>query len=138
VGDFWEVMLATYEGRDRVATHSRREFEDLSERLAERVWADVAYACDKPVAAIACFAINRRVLCSFYICQDPEARGLQGLSLVLLEGLRRAHEGGFRWFDFGTSSVSGVARPQVFHFKEGFSRSGILRETLVWNADPAL
>jgi GNAT acetyltransferase-like protein len=98
------------------------------------VWADVAYLGGEPIAGVAHFVVARHVDSSFYFCQDPRHQALQGLTLLVIEGLRRAKQQGFDWFDFGTSSVGGVARPHIFRFKEAFSRSGQLRETFAWSA----
>jgi hypothetical protein len=130
----WSVLEANFERHNTSPTHTQDELTRLVELLPSRVFVDVAYHDGVPVAGVVYFIINRSVINSFYICQLPDRRELNGLTLCLLEGLERAQRDGYRWFDFGTSTVGMRPRENVFRFKEGFSAVGQFRETFQWTA----
>lgn len=129
---FWIPMEATYSRHNALPTHSPGELELLCRELPDAIWTDVAYLNDEPVGGICYFRINDRVMSSFYFCQTQSGREVQSLSMLVMEGLRRAQQDGYRYFDFGTSSINNKARPAVFRFKESFSKQGYFRETLAW------
>lgn len=132
VGDFWAVMDATFSRHGTDPTHTREEFAWLVETLPERVYADIAYHDGEPVAGVGYFVINDLLNSSFYLCQRPDRRDLNGLTLCVMRGLERSQEEGYGWFDFGTSTAGMEPRENVFRFKEQFSSVGQLRETLEW------
>ena len=134
LADFWSVMEKTFAKHAAKATHTSAEFQWLQKHHPERVYADVAYAKGQPVGGIGYFVVNQRVNSSFYFCQDPEQQQTQALSLLLCQGLEQAQQHGFRWFDFGTSSVNMKGRSNIFSFKESFGAVGQFRETYQWRA----
>jgi hypothetical protein len=134
---FWRVMDAGFSRHGAVPTHTCDEFRWLCETLPERVYFDVAYCDRDAVAGVAYFAINRLVNSSFYFCQRPDRRELNGLTACVLHGLERSRREGYRWFDFGTSTAGMTARENVFRFKEQFGSVGQFRETFEWSRGPA-
>jgi len=129
VKDFWYVMNATFEKHGTKPTHTASEFFCLHERMPERIYVDVAYLEKTPIAGTGYFIINNRVKNAFYFCQDPQRQQLQALSLLIHDALIQAQLEGYRWFDFGTSSVNMQGRSNIFRFKESFGAIGIFRET---------
>ncbi len=87
------------------------------------------------MAGIAYFVINRFVNSSFYLCQRPDRRHLNGLTLCILRGLERAQSDGYRWFDFGTSTAGMQPRENIFRFKEQFGSVAQFRETFAWTRE---
>jgi len=132
IADFQAVLEKTFAKHRVKPAHTAGEFAWLAEHLYEDIYVDVAYKDDLPVAGIGFFEINKRVNSSFYLCQDPEHQESQGLSLLIRNALRRCQEGGFAWFDFGTSSAEMNARSNLFFFKESFGSIGLFRETYRW------
>lgn len=130
--DFWSVLSSTFAKHGERPTHTRDEWERLCQLFPRDVYVDVAYEGDRPVAGIGHVVANSRVSASFYLCQDPARQGTGALTALVLEALRRSQEAGFAFFDLGTSSVGGVARPNIFEFKEQFASVGFFRETLRW------
>jgi lipid II:glycine glycyltransferase (peptidoglycan interpeptide bridge formation enzyme) len=126
------VMEKTFNRLGKGPTHTLFEFEWLCAQFPERIYVDVAYLDNRPVAGIGFFAINRRVNSSFYLCLDQEFRETQAETLLIYEALIRSQEEGFKWFDFGTSSVNQEGRGNIFQFKESFGAIGLFRETYVW------
>jgi lipid II:glycine glycyltransferase (peptidoglycan interpeptide bridge formation enzyme) len=133
IADFWRVLEMTFAKHVTRPTHTREEFEWLSQTLPESVYPDVAYLDDRPVAGVGYIATNPRVNASFYFCQDPEFQSLQGLSLLVYQGLERSTLEGYEWFDFGTSSMDMHGRENIFRFKESFAAVGLFRETFAWH-----
>jgi hypothetical protein len=132
VNRFWSVLEATFRKHGASATHTANELQDLMTRFPHDITVDVAYHEGRAVAGLTAFAANSRVNSSFYLCQDPECQHLQALSLIVLRGLEGSQQHGFRYFDFGTSSVNMQARENVFRFKESFTKIGMFRETFEW------
>lgn len=130
--DFWVPMDATFAKHGVAPTHDRAQLDDLMTRMGRRISLNVGYLNGKPAAGAGVFAINRRVACSFYLCQTQEGAKAQALTLVVLRSMEWAARQGYRYFDLGTSSVGMQARPNIFRFKEGFGAHGFLRETFEW------
>jgi hypothetical protein len=132
LADFWSVMEATFDKHGAPPTHTAAEFSWLADEFPDRVYADVAYHDREPVAGVGYFVINRLLSSSFYFCQRPDRRELNGLTMCVLDGLERARLTGHRWFDFGTSTAGMQPRENVFRFKEQFGGVGQFRETFEW------
>lgn len=130
--DFWMVMDITFQRHGTQPTHSKEEFICLHNKFPERVYTDVAYFDGKPVAGIGYFVVNSIVNSSFYLCQDPEFQNTQAQSLLIYEAILESQKHGYKWFDFGTSSVNMKGRENIFKFKESFGSVGQFRETYKW------
>lgn len=126
--DFWPLVEETHQRHETNPTHTKTEYALLQKRFPRRIFANVAYLSDQPVAAIGVFATNDRQASSFYICGNDKARECEAQSLVMVKTLQQACEQGFLAFDFGTSSVNMVGRAGVFRFKETFGSTGHFRE----------
>ena len=135
LSDFWVVMEKTFQKLGIRPAHTLQEFHALSERFPEDIYVDIAYLDQRPIAGIGYFVINERVNSSFYFCQDPEFQNRHALSLLVSEALFDSQHSGFKWFDFGTSSVSMRGKENLFRFKESFGAVGLFRETYLWKAD---
>ncbi|MEL6821489.1 MAG: GNAT family N-acetyltransferase, partial [Calditrichota bacterium] len=132
VDSFWELMDATYARHGVNPTHSKEQWTDLQNRFPGRIWCDIAYWDEKPIAGVGHFAINERVDSSFYLARNPEYHDTQGMFLLISEVLKASKEAGYQYFDFGTSSVNMQARANIFLFKERFGAHGEFRHTLSW------
>ena len=54
------------------------------------------------------------------------------MSLIVYDTILKAKEDGFKYFDFGTSSVNMKGRENIFRFKESFGAIGVFRHTYYW------
>lgn len=129
---FWALIDSTYSRHGVSPTHSKQELGELISRFPGKIKIHVAKYLGIPVAGICEFEINHMVNSSFYFCRGDEHNDVQGLSVLVKDALERSKECGFKYYDFGTSSVNMVARPNVFSFKEGFGAEGIFREVYSW------
>lgn len=130
--DFWQVLKATFTKHGVDPTHTEAELRWLHNRFPEQIYVDVAYFDKNPIAGIGYLVINKRVISSFYLCQDTQYQKMQALSLLIYNALDQGKHKGFHYFDFGTSSVNMLSRPNIFRFKEGFGAVGVFRETYLW------
>jgi len=125
--NFWGLMDKTFARHNRKPTHTFEEWKWLTENLPGSAWFDIAYYQNIPVAGVGHFKINNLCDSSFYLCSDDLHADKQGLSMLVYETLLQAKKEGFKWFDFGTSSVNMVGRENIFKFKESFGATGIFR-----------
>lgn len=134
--DFWEIMEDTLKKHGGNPTHTFEEFKYLNSLFPKKIYPDIAYLNDNPIAAIGVFTINHNMKCSFYICQKQEYQKYQGLSLLIINALAKCKNDGFKFFDFGTTSINMIARKNIFQFKNSFSNIGFFRETFEWRRNP--
>jgi lipid II:glycine glycyltransferase (peptidoglycan interpeptide bridge formation enzyme) len=130
LGDFWPLMEKTFDRLGVTPTHTEAQWQWLMERLPDSVWVDLAYLGDRPVAGIGRLKVNSLVDSSFYLCSDPKHQETQALTLLIARSIAASAKAGFRWFDFGTSSVDMVPRENLFRFKESFGALGLFRHRL--------
>lgn len=130
---FWVLLSDTYKKHGVPPTHSFDDLSVLRRLYPGRVaFHGVAHE-GAPVAAICEFSLNSYVTSSFYFGQNEEKKGLQGLSLAIETALQRAIAHGCSYYDFGTSTMNMVARPNIFRFKESFGAQGFFRDRYEWN-----
>lgn len=132
IDDFWKVMEITFNKHGTKPTHNFDEWKYLCDKFPEYFWNDIAYLNNRPIAGIGHIKVNSFTDSSFYLCNDPEYYKTQALSLIIYEALLRAQSKGYKWFDFGTSSVNMKARENIFIFKESFGAVGLFRNTYEW------
>ncbi len=132
LNDFRIPFEKTFQKHQAKPTHNLDELKWLHEHFPDSVYFDVAYYEGNPVSGICHFVKNSRLDSSFYLCNDPEYEKLQGLSSLVYNSLVQSRKRGFRYFDFGTSSVNTQGRSNIFKFKEKFGAIGQFRNTFVW------
>jgi hypothetical protein len=132
LADFWQVLDKTFAKHAAKPTHTMEEFQWLVSQMPDHVYVDVAYHDKVPIAGAGFFVINREVVSSFYLCQNPDYKKYQGLTLLIMSSIRKYAAEGRKYLDFGTSSVNMIARENVFTFKENFTKIGMFRESFEW------
>lgn len=113
-------------------THTLEEFLYLHNQFPNDIFSVGVEYTGKLIAGITCFKINKYVNSSFYLCMNEEYKDLNALRPLIINVLEQSKSKGIKVFDFGTSSNLMEAFPNIFSFKEGFTRNGIFRETLKW------
>jgi len=129
---FWNLMGKTYQKFGKTPTHTQDEYQWLCDHLPDRIGLELAYLDDVPIAGVGYFVINKLMNSSFYLCQDPKLQHIEALSVLVYDILHKSQQDGYRWFDFGLSSVNMKSMENIFMFKEGFGAVGRFRETYVW------
>jgi len=133
--EFWPLMEETFSRHNAKPTHDLAELRDLTSRIPERIYFDMAYIDRQPVAGVCVIEVTPDCATSFYLVQSEAGRLSQSQSMLLIEVLERYKTCGFRWFDFGLSTYGMEARDSVFRFKESFGARGWFRETMEWSSD---
>ena len=128
IDDFWVPMSETFKKHSSKPTHTKNQLQILMKKFPKEITLDVAYLKNEPIAGVCYFAINKRLKCTFYFCQKTKTQKYQGLSYLVMSGLRKAKMEGYKYLDFGTTSLE-----NYFSFKESFSRDTNTRETFEWN-----
>jgi len=133
VDDFWKVIEVTFSKLGKNPTHTYEEWKYLCAKFPDFFWNDVAYLNNKPIAGIGHIRINNTTDSSFYLCSDPAYYETQALSLLIVEALIKAKKNGYKYFDFGTSSLNMQGNENIFRFKESFGAMGVFRHTISCN-----
>lgn len=129
IDDFWVLMEKTFQKHEVNPTHTKEELTFLQNMFPNDIYFNIAYIDNTPVAGMGVFNINKLCSMSFYLCSDSEFQNTQALSLVVYESILDAQSKGFKYFDFGTSSVNMLGRENIFRFKESFGAVGEFRHT---------
>ena len=129
IDEFWIVLEKTFQKLNKVPTHSKEEWKKLSQLFPDKIFCSVAFYNDIPVAGLGHIKSNSETIEAFYICSDPSYKELQALSYLISESIRMFGAESFKFYDFGTSSLSSKALPNLFEFKESFGSLGFSRET---------
>lgn len=129
IDDFWILMEKTFQKHGTNPTHTKEELLFLQKMFPNDIYFNIAYIDNIPVAGMGVFNINQLCNMSFYLCSDSDFQNTQALTLAVYESILVAKNKGFRYFDFGTSSVNMVGRENIFRFKESFGAVGEFRHT---------
>jgi lipid II:glycine glycyltransferase (peptidoglycan interpeptide bridge formation enzyme) len=129
IDDFWILMEDTFNRHGVLPTHTKDELIYLNQKFPDKIYFNVAYINKIPVAGICIFTINSLVDMSFYLCSNSKYKQTQALSLLVANTIKESQKKGFRYFDFGTSSVNMIGKENIFKFKESFGAIGKFRFT---------
>ncbi len=129
VDDFWLLMEKTFAKHKKSPTHNKEEYKDLMQKFPNKIYCNIAYLDKEPIAGMGIFEINDRAIMSFYHCSNEEYKYTQALTFLVVTTILDAKERGFKYLDFGTSSVNMKANPNIFRFKESFGAIGLFRHT---------
>ena len=125
--DFLLPFKKTYARLNIQPTHNQDDLKYLSEKV-NKVFFDIAYLDQTPIAGICRFTVQRQTVASFYLCHDEAFKGTQCLSGLIHQSLIYCKAQNMRWYDFGTSTGNMVADENIFQFKENFGAVGQFRE----------
>ncbi len=129
--DFYTILLEDKKRLDSKPTHTLEELLRIKKRFPDRIWADIATHKETGAKAGICyFAVTDDVVMTFYMSQETAALKLNGVNVLVNYGIKQATEKGFRFFDFGGSTVGyEVQNIGVANFKESFGAMSSSRVT---------
>lgn len=134
VDEFYPILMEDKIRHNSIPTHSIEELRDLNQKFPKNIFFSMASSVSGKKAAICYFACNDSCISTFYMCQENEALGLNGLNALIHDGIKYALDNGYKYFDFGGSSVNGVIENVgVSQFKESFGAIGALRRKYLLN-----
>jgi len=126
---FWEILEENRRGLGVVPTHNRQEIERLHELIPGYLMMAAVEKDGEMAAVIWNFVCNNETVLEFYMAHDAAAVGLKPVPYLTYHSLLWARERGFKWFDFGISSIMGEPTWGLLRFKENFAARHFLRQT---------
>jgi len=113
-----------------IPTHSLEELKRLRDLVGDKLSLSIVYYGDIPAAGILNFVCNSRVLLIFYVCHDWDYQEHRPVPLLIYNTMQWAYRHGFRYLDFGTSTLNMDPNLGLIKFKENFGSLGYFRDTL--------
>lgn len=132
---FWEILEENRRGLGVSPAHSRAEIERLHQLVPERLMMAAAEYRGEMAAVIWNFLCNRRTVLEFYMAHDAKYQHLKPVPFLTLHTMLWARERGFRYLDFGISSIWGEPTWGLLRFKENFGARHYLRLTYQLDLD---
>ena len=134
LSEFWDILNQDKTRHNSSPTHSREELVLLGNQFPDLIWCDIAVHKNGAKVGICYFALNSQVLMTFYMSQEDQALRLDGTNVLVDFGMEKAIEKGFKYFDFGGSTIGfEIQNIGVSQFKESFGAKGRLRKRFEWN-----
>ncbi len=124
---FWEILVENRRGLGIVPAHSREEVERLHRLVPERLMLAMVEFEGRMVAVIWNFLCNRQTILEFYMAHEIEVQSLKPVAFLTYHTMQWARERGYRWLDFGISSIQGDPTWGLLRFKENFGSRHFLR-----------
>ncbi|RJP78635.1 MAG: GNAT family N-acetyltransferase [Candidatus Zixiibacteriota bacterium] len=110
-------------------THSLDELKRLRDLIPGKLMLSLVRFQGRAVAGILNFGTNDRVLLIFYVCHDWEYQEHRPVPLLIYDTMQWAHRRGYRYLDFGTSTLNMEPNWGLLKFKENFGSRGWFRDT---------
>ncbi|TKJ39084.1 GNAT family N-acetyltransferase [candidate division LCP-89 bacterium B3_LCP] len=127
---FYPLLVDNRKRLGVIPTHSLDELKTLRDLVGNRLSLSLVYHENVPVAGILNFTCNARVLLIFYVCHDWDYQELRPVPLIIYQTMQWAFRRGFRYLDFGTSTLDMDPNWGLIKFKENFGSLGYFRDTL--------
>lgn len=126
---FWIILEENRRGLGVVPTHNRQEIERLHQLIPEYLMMGVVEKEGEMAAVIWNFMCNSETVLEFYMAHVAEAQNLRPVPFLTYHSLLWAKQLGYKWFDFGISSIWGDPTWGLLRFKENFRARHFLRQT---------
>lgn len=126
---FHELVTADRARLDAAPTHTLAELEHLWDDRPTDYHLEVAENDGELVGAVLLFRATPDIALSFYTARADVPAAERCMNLLMEAALLDANQRGYRWLDFGTSSILGELNPGLSLFKEGFGGIPFVRET---------
>ncbi|MDP8241356.1 MAG: GNAT family N-acetyltransferase [Candidatus Hatepunaea meridiana] len=126
---FWEILVENRQGLGVVPAHSRHEIERLHNLIPDELMLAVIEHKGRIVTTIWNFICNKYTVLEFYMAHEASAQILRPVPFITYHTLLWAKKQGFKWLDFGISSIWGDPTWGLLKFKENFNARHFLRLT---------
>ena len=126
---FWDILKVNRAGLGVVPTHNRAEIERLHELIPDNLMMAVIEHNGRIIADIWNFICNPDTVLEFYMAHEVEHQGLRPVPFLTYHTLLWAKRAGFKWLDFGISSIQGDPTWGLLKFKENFGARHYFRLT---------
>jgi len=126
---FWEILVENRAGLGVVPAHSREEIELLHNLMTDKLMMAVIEHHGKMVSVIWNFVCNQATVLEFYMAHIAEAQILRPVTFLTYHTLLWAKRQGYKWLDFGISSIDGEPTWGLMKYKENFQARHFMRTT---------
>jgi hypothetical protein len=128
---FYPLLLDNRRRLGVIPTHNLEELKRLRDLIPGKLSLSMIRFGDIPVAGILNFICNGRVLLIFYVCHNWDYQELRPVPLLVLKTIQWANQRGFRYLDFGTSTLNMNPNWGLIKFKENFGSLGYFRDSFI-------
>ncbi len=105
--DYYEILKKNLKMRHNVSpTHTIEELIKLKKIFPGKIRLWGAFLGEKLIAGVCNFTTNPRVVLAFYISHDEEYQEYRAVNLLFYEIMKRYHDEGFKFLDFGIFTVN--------------------------------
>ena len=126
---FWKILVENRAGLGIVPAHSREEIERLHDLLPEKLMLAVIEHQGKIIACIWNFICNSYTVLEFYMAHLDRYQHLRPVPYLIYKTMLWARKQGFRYIDFGISSIRSAPTWGLLRFKENFRARHYFRLT---------
>ncbi len=126
---FWEILVENRAGLGVVPAHSLEEIKRLHQLVPENLMMAVIEQDGKIISEIWNFLCNGHCVLEFYMAHQEPYQKLKPVPFLTYHSLLWAKRMGFKYFDFGISSIWGDPTWGLLRFKENFNAKHYLRQT---------
>lgn len=130
IEDFWTLLEITFDKLKTTPTHTKDEWNWLSNNLPNHFQNIILYFDDLPVAGIGIIYPKKNISLAFYICFDHNYKENHFLSYLFDKYYDFLISKNCKYFDLGTSSNNGIPRDNILMFKENIGAINISRNLM--------
>jgi len=126
---FWEILVENRAGLGVVPTHNRAEIERLHQLVPEALMMAAIEHEGRMIAVIWNFVCTPTTVLEFYMAHQNPYQTMRPVPLLTYHTMLWAKRAGYRWLDFGISSIWSEPTWGLLTFKENFGSRHFLRQT---------
>lgn len=126
---FWNILVENRAGLGVVPAHSKSEIQLLHELVPDNLMLAVIEEEGEIIAEIWNFVCNDYTMLEFYMAHIVEKQHLRPVPFLTYHTMLWAQARGYKWLDFGISSINGDPTWGLLKFKENFGCKHFLRRT---------
>ncbi len=128
--EYYEILKKNLKMRHNVnPTHTLDELLKIKKLYPSKVRLWGAFVKGKIIAGVCNFSANDKVVLAFYISHDEDYQEYRAVNLLFYEIMKRSHDEGFKFLDFGIFTVNMDPNWGLGRFKENFGARGIFRDS---------
>ncbi len=131
--EFYNLLKKDRELKDAVPTHTREELIYLKTNLPGNIKIVQAKVRGELAGICVLFVINKNIILNFYLAAAEKFKDSTVMKNLLLHTIEWSAENSYKFYDIGTSDVSGKLLEGLFKFKKRFSAHGYLRKNFEIN-----
>lgn len=128
---FYPILVKNREKYNLKPTHTLKDLKVLKSILKERLKLFLIYLKRDLIGGGLMFLLNEQTLYAFYWAHKAEFENVRPINKLVFDINDWAFKNGYKYFDFGPSTIDTVPQIGIVRFKETFGAGGVLRVKLV-------